>query len=80
MEAMGVEVNMMTGDAKGTALAIAKQVGIHPERVWANMSPKGKASVVTEMMEKYGGGVAMVSLPNARLYDNSFPNYLYLGW
>lgn len=61
LEAMGVEVNMMTGDAKGTALAIAKQVGIHPDRVWANMSPKGKATVVTELMEKYGGGVAMVS-------------------
>ena len=61
LEAMGVEVNMMTGDAKGTALAIAKQVGISSDRVWANMSPKGKASVVTELMEKYGGGVAMVS-------------------
>ncbi|EKM50173.1 uncharacterized protein PHACADRAFT_264752 [Phanerochaete carnosa HHB-10118-sp] len=60
LEAMGVEVNMMTGDAKGTALAIAKQVGIRPDHVWAGMSPKGKAAVVTELMEKYGGGVAMV--------------------
>lgn len=60
LEAMGVEVNMMTGDAQGTALAIAKQVGIRADRVWANMSPKGKAAVVTELMEKYGGGVAMV--------------------
>ncbi|KAL7280550.1 hypothetical protein ACG7TL_005482 [Trametes sanguinea] len=60
LQDMGIEVNMMTGDAKGTALAVAKQVGIKPENVWANMSPKGKASVVTELMEKYGGGVAMV--------------------
>ncbi|KAI0716046.1 copper P-type ATPase CtaA [Cerioporus squamosus] len=60
LQDMGIEVNMMTGDAKGTALAVAKQVGIQPEHVWANMSPKGKASVVTELMEKYGGGVAMV--------------------
>ncbi|KAI0339454.1 copper transporting p-type ATPase-like protein [Trametopsis cervina] len=60
LEAMGVEVNMMTGDATGTALAIAKQVGIPSDRVWANMSPKGKATVITELMEKYGGGVAMV--------------------
>lgn len=60
LQDMGIEVNMMTGDAKGTALAVAKQVGIKPEHVWANMSPKGKASVVTELMEKYGGGVAMV--------------------
>ncbi|KAI0333930.1 copper P-type ATPase CtaA [Cubamyces sp. BRFM 1775] len=60
LQDMGIEVNMMTGDAKGTAMAVAKQVGIKPENVWANMSPKGKASVVTELMEKYGGGVAMV--------------------
>ena len=60
LEAMGVEVNMMTGDARGTALAIAKQVGIREDRVWSNMSPKGKAAVVTELMEKYGGGIAMV--------------------
>ncbi|KAF8159433.1 Cu-transporting P-type ATPase [Crassisporium funariophilum] len=57
---MGIEVNMMTGDGKATALSIAKQVGIRPEGVWANMSPKGKAAMVTELMEKDGGGVAMV--------------------
>jgi Cu+-exporting ATPase len=57
---MGIEVNMMTGDGKRTALAIAKQVGIPPEGVWAGMSPKGKATMVSELMEKYGEGVAMV--------------------
>ncbi|KAJ7281506.1 Cu-transporting P-type ATPase [Mycena rebaudengoi] len=60
LQAMGIEVNMMTGDSKTTALAIAKQVGIRPEGVWAGMSPKGKATMVTELMEKYGEGVAMV--------------------
>ncbi|KAI0060218.1 heavy metal translocatin [Artomyces pyxidatus] len=60
LQAMGIEVNMMTGDGKETALAVAKQVGIKPEGVWASMSPKGKASVVTELMEM--GGVAMVRL------------------
>ncbi|OCH85260.1 copper P-type ATPase CtaA [Obba rivulosa] len=60
LQSMGIEVNMMTGDSKATALAVAKQVGIKPEGVWANMSPTGKASVITEMMEKHGGGVAMV--------------------
>jgi Cu+-exporting ATPase len=60
LQAMGMEVNMMTGDSRTTALAIAKEVGIPPEGVWASMSPKGKATVVTEMMEKGGGGVAMV--------------------
>jgi len=57
---MGIEVNMMTGDGRATALAIAKQVGIKPEGVWAGMSPKGKASLVTELISKPGEGVAMV--------------------
>jgi len=60
LQSMGIEVNMMTGDGKTTALAIAKQVGIKPEGVWAGMSPKGKASLLTELIEKNGEGVAMV--------------------
>jgi len=60
---MGIEVNMMTGDGKATAVAIAKQVGIRPEGVWAGMSPKGKAALITELIEKNGHGVAMVRLP-----------------
>jgi Cu+-exporting ATPase len=57
---MGIEVNMMTGDSRATAVAIAKQVGIHPDGVWANMTPKGKASMITELIEKHGDGIAMV--------------------
>ncbi|PCH36259.1 copper transporting p-type ATPase-like protein [Wolfiporia cocos MD-104 SS10] len=60
LRAMGIKVNMMTGDSKGTALAIAKQVGIDPKRVLAGMSPQGKAIEVAKLMEKDGGGVAMV--------------------
>lgn len=60
LQSMGIEVNMMTGDGKTTALAVAKQVGINPDGVWAGMSPKGKASLVTDLIEKYGEGVAMV--------------------
>ncbi|KAJ7623205.1 Cu-transporting P-type ATPase [Roridomyces roridus] len=60
LQKMGIEVSMMTGDGKTTALAIAKQVGIKAENVAAGMSPKGKATLVAEMMEKYGEGVAMV--------------------
>jgi Cu+-exporting ATPase len=56
---MGIEVFMMTGDNKPAALAIAKRVGIEAGNVWANMSPKGKASVITEMIEQEDG-VAMV--------------------
>ena len=60
LQKMGLEVNLMTGDGRATALAIAKEVGIKPEGVWASMSPKGKAKVVSELMEKDHGGVAMV--------------------
>ncbi|OAX41528.1 heavy metal translocatin [Rhizopogon vinicolor AM-OR11-026] len=60
LRAMGMEVNMMTGDGMVTALAVAEQVGIKSERVWANMSPKGKASLVTDFMKQGNGGVAMV--------------------
>ena len=60
LERMGIEVNMMTGDGKAAALAIAKQVGIRPENVWADMSPMGKAAMVMDLMQKNGGGVAMV--------------------
>lgn len=60
LQDMGLEVNLMTGDGRATALVVARQVGIAPEGVWADMSPKGKAAVVAELMEKDGGGVAMV--------------------
>ncbi|RXW18708.1 hypothetical protein EST38_g7144 [Candolleomyces aberdarensis] len=52
LEKMGIEVNMMTGDGRATAIAVAKQVGIRPEGVWASMSPKGKASMIAELMKK----------------------------
>jgi P-type Cu+ transporter len=60
LKAMNIVVQMMTGDNKATALAIAKQVGIEPSDVWADMSPKGKAAIITDLIEKEGGGVAMV--------------------
>jgi Cu+-exporting ATPase len=60
LEAMGIEVNMMTGDGRDTAIAVARQVGIRPEHVWANMSPAGKAAMVAQLIEKDGDGVAMV--------------------
>ena len=67
LQRMGIEVCMMTGDGHATALAIAKEVGIPSECVWARMSPKGKGTVVSELMEKEkqrgnkkAGGVAMV--------------------
>ena len=60
LQDMGIEVNMLTGDARETAVVVAQQVGIKPEDVWAGMSPKGKATVVTELIEKEGSSVGMV--------------------
>jgi Cu+-exporting ATPase len=60
LQSMGIQVCMMTGDGRATALAVAKQVGIGKENVWASMSPKGKASTVTELIAQGNGGVAMV--------------------
>ncbi len=62
LQQMGVEVYMMSGDGKATALAIAKQVGIKQDGVWAGISPGGKATLITELIEKHGDGVAMVSV------------------
>jgi len=60
LRSMGIEVSMMTGDVQSTAEAIAKQVGIDTSSIWASMSPKGKAKIIEELMQKEGGGVAMV--------------------
>jgi P-type Cu+ transporter len=59
LQSMGIKCAMMTGDSEATALAISKQVGIPRELIWARMSPKGKASVITELISK-GEGVGMV--------------------
>ncbi|PVF97119.1 putative CCC2-P-type ATPase [Serendipita vermifera] len=59
LQRMGIKCAMMTGDSEATALAIAKQVGIPKELVWSRMSPKGKASVIGELMSK-GESVGMV--------------------
>ena len=76
---MGITVGMITGDGMSTALAVAKEVGIRAEDVWANMSPKGKASLVTEIMKREGGGVAMVSF--TLVDDSPDPNSLHTtGW
>lgn len=76
LQSMGIEVNMMTGDGKATALAIAKQVGIKPEGVWAGMSPKGKASLVTDLIEKHGEGVAMVHFLDCISIKHILTNFL----
>jgi len=47
----GINVKMITGDHKVTALAIAKELGIEAEDVYARVSPEDKVNIVTELKE-----------------------------
>ena len=59
LEAAGIEAWLVTGDHRATALAVAAQVGIPPERVRAQVLPGDKAGVVDELRAR-GKVVAMV--------------------
>ena len=59
LEALGLEVWMLTGDNRATAEAVAKQAGIAPERVLAEVLPGEKADKVRELQAR-GMAVAMV--------------------
>ena len=54
----GVEVHMITGDNERTARAVAKQVGIDPENVRAEVLPEDKADVIDDIQD--GGNRAMM--------------------
>ena len=62
---MGIVVTLLTGDAEVTAKAIAKEVGIDVDEVYAGVSPRGKAKIIRDLSTKHGGsgggnGIAMV--------------------
>lgn len=57
LQALGIEVVMLTGDHRATAAAIARQAGI--ERFEAEILPAGKAAAVTAL-KRPGALVAMV--------------------
>ncbi|AEO70152.1 d0d5ff83-7236-4a06-97ad-621b1131a0a2 [Thermothielavioides terrestris] len=56
---MGVKTAMVTGDQRGTALAVASAVGIGAEDVYAGVSPDEKQAVIRQLQEA-GSVVAMV--------------------
>lgn len=61
LQALGIEVCMLTGDSESTAQAIARDVNIPSHCVWSRVSPKGKAKIIQDLIDKHEGGVAMVS-------------------
>ena len=59
LEAMGLQVWMLTGDRQETANAIAFALGIPNERAIAEVNPDGKAAAVTKLLAE-GQRVAMI--------------------
>ncbi|MCE2805881.1 MAG: cadmium-translocating P-type ATPase [Gemmataceae bacterium] len=57
LHSTGLEVVMLSGDARGTAEAVAREVGIH--QVLAEVLPAGKADAITQL-QRQGKRVAMV--------------------
>ena len=56
---LGMEPILLTGDAPQVAQAIASQVGISADNVYAGVTPEGKAQVI-EKLQAAGHRVAMV--------------------
>ena len=60
LRAKKIEVWMITGDNSATAAAIARDVGIDPACICAEVMPSGKAEEVIRLQAKKRGGVAMI--------------------
>jgi Cu+-exporting ATPase len=80
LQQMGIKVTMLTGDATETALATAAEVGIDAADVYAGISPKGKAKIVTDLMLSENGGVAMVGGLFLKMVITPLTSVADTGW
>lgn len=64
---MGISVCVITGDQEATAKAIAADVGIPGEDVFAGIKPEGKRDII-ESMQRQGLRVAMVRLSHLLIH------------
>jgi len=49
LKGLGIQVAMLTGDNRGTGEAVGRELGIEPERVFAEVLPKDKAAYVKKL-------------------------------
>lgn len=54
LEQLGIQVGILTGASRESALAIAKELEIDPEWVWAELLPDEKASIIKSIKGRYG--------------------------
>jgi Cu+-exporting ATPase len=59
IEREGAKIYLVTGDDAATARAVASELGLYEDRVFANVLPEGKAATIAALKSK-GGRVAMV--------------------
>ncbi len=66
---LGVDVLLLTGDQPATALAVAAEVGIPADRVFAGVRPEGKAAKVAALRGAGGAGRRRVAMVGDGLND-----------
>lgn len=64
LRGMGMQVKMLSGDNRATAIAVGKTIGISPEDVIADVSPQGKADIVRSLQS---AGSPFPPPPSSRL-------------
>lgn len=60
LQHMGIRTCLVTGDTQATAQAVANQLGIPLDAIYAGMSPAAKSQLVAQLQLQHRGGIAFV--------------------